>query len=74
MKGYNKFMVYLWLVIAIVLTVFITFKSISEGFNRWGAMYVFAVLAFIIYLLRRFMTKRVEKHLKSMEEQGKKNP
>lgn len=73
MKTYNKFMIYLWLGITIVLTVFITFKCFTEGFNRWGFMYIFAVLAFIVFLLRRFMARRVEKHIKYMEEQEKSN-
>lgn len=71
MKTYNKFMLTLWLGITIVLVVFITYKSITEGFNRWGFMYIFAVIAFIGYLFRRLMAKRVEKHMKYLEEQEK---
>lgn len=71
MKTYNKFMIFLWLVITIVLVVFITYKSITEGFNRWGFMYIFAFLALIMYLMRKYMTKRMEKHMKYLEEQAK---
>lgn len=71
MKTYNKFMLFLWLGITIILVVFITFKVFSEGFERWGFMYIFAFIAFISYLLRRFMARRVEKQMKHLAEQEK---
>lgn len=71
MKTYNTIMLNLWLLIAIVLIVFITYKGFSEGFNRWGFMYIFAFVALSAYFMRRFMAKRVEKHMKYLEEQEK---
>ena len=64
-------MIYMWLVITVVLVVFITYKSLAEGFNRWGFMYVFALVAFLAFLMRRYMSRRVEKHMKFLEEQEK---
>ncbi len=59
----------MWLAITVVITLFVTYKSFTEGLNRWGFMYVFAVLALIMYLMKRFMMKRYEKHMKYLEEQ-----
>lgn len=64
-------MLNLWLGITAVITVFVTFKCFTEGFNRWGFMYVFAGLALLMYLLKKFMLKRYEKHMKYLEEQEK---
>lgn len=61
----------LWLGIAVIITGFVTFKCFTEGFNRWGFMYVFAILALLMYLMKRFMIKRYEKHMKYLEEQEK---
>lgn len=61
----------MWLVITVVLVVFITYKVITEGFNRWGLMYIFAVVAFLAFLMRRYMSRRVEKHMNFLEEQEK---
>lgn len=69
MKTYNKFMVILWLVIAIVITLFITYKSVTEGLNRWGFMYIFAAMAFMMFFLRRFTSRRVEKGMDSKVKQ-----
>ncbi|HLU87263.1 MAG TPA: hypothetical protein VKZ44_05875 [Taishania sp.] len=61
-------MLNLWLVIAIVLVVYVTYMGFNEGFKRWAFMYVFAGIAIVAYLFRRFMSKRVEAHMKFLEE------
>jgi membrane protein implicated in regulation of membrane protease activity len=50
----------------------VTYMSLTEGFNRWGYMYVFAVLSLVMYLMKRFMMKRYEKHMQYLEEQTQK--
>lgn len=72
MNTYNKIMLRFWLIIAAVLVVFITYKCITDGLNKWGFYYVFAGLALLMYLVRRFMIKRMEKHMHYLEEQQKK--
>lgn len=57
-----------WLVVGVALLVFVSYKSYTDGFNKWGYYYVFAGLALIMYLFRKFMLKRMEKHLKYLEE------
>lgn len=61
-------MLNLWLGIAIVLIVYVTYMGITEGFSRWAFMYVFAGVSLVAYLFRRFMSKRVEAHMKYLEE------
>lgn len=70
MNSYNKFMLKLWLIASIVLPIVITYLVIKDGFDKWGAYYVLAGFTFIIYLLRRFMMKRMEKHLQFLNEKN----
>lgn len=60
MKNYNKIMITMWLIIAIVLTLFITYKGFTQGFSRWGMMYIFAGIAFFAYFMRRLMARKYE--------------
>lgn len=71
MNFYNKIMLYFWLFTAILIFIVITYLSISEGFKKWAFYYVFALLAFLAFITRRWMMKRMEKHLKFLEEQKK---
>ena len=72
MRIYNQIMLYFWLVAAVFIFIVITYFSITEGFRKWGFYYTFAVLALFAFLVRRWMMKRMEKHVQYMEEQ--KNP
>ncbi len=60
-----------WLAVGIVLLVFVSYKSITDGFNKWGYYYIFAGLALLMYFVRKFMLKRMEKHFKYLEDQQK---
>jgi len=71
MNLYNKIMLKFWLFTAIILVIFISYKSYAEGLNKWGFYYIFAGLAIIMYVMRRFMMNRMEKHLKYLEKQEK---
>jgi len=51
-----------WLVIGIVIIAFVTYKGITEGFQRWAPIYILGILAIAVFLLRRFMMKRMSKH------------
>ena len=70
MNNYNKFMLKLWLVASIALPIIISFLVIRDGFHKWGAYYILAGFTFLIYLLRRFMMKRMEKHLQLLKEKS----
>ncbi len=63
-----------WLFVGVGLTIFITYKSLTDGFNKWGYYYVFAGLALVMYVFRKFMMKRMEKHLEYLENQNNMPP
>lgn len=69
MKTYNNIMLYFWLAASIVLFIVVTYMGITEGFRKWAFYYVFAGLAFLAFITRRWMLKRMEKHMKYLEEQ-----
>lgn len=60
-----------WLVVGIVLLVFVSYKSFTDGLNKWGYYYVFVGLALLMYVTRKFMMKRMQKHLEYLEEKNK---
>jgi hypothetical protein len=67
MKGYNRVMEIFWLSIGILIVLVVTFMGFKEGFDSWGAYYLFGIMALGTFLLRRYMRKRMEKHLKWLE-------
>lgn len=73
METYNKIMQVFWLAMAVVIGVSVTYMCITEGFEKWAFNYVFAVLALFVYLVRKFMMKRMKKHQEFLNnQQGKK--
>ena len=62
MKTYNKIMQAFWLIAGIAIIIYVTYKGITQGFNRWAPIYILAALALAVFLLRRFMMKRMSKH------------
>ncbi len=71
MKTYNNLMLYFWLAMGIVTTVAVTYFGLIEGFDRWYHFYLFGVIAFLMYFLRRTMMKRMVKHQQFLEDQKK---
>lgn len=69
MGNYNKIMQYFWLAAAVLITLFVTIKGFMEGFDRWYQFYIFAVIALLMFLVRRWMMKRMIKHIAFLEEQ-----
>jgi hypothetical protein len=70
MNNYNKLMLKFWLVVSIILPIIITYFVLTEGFKKWGEYYVLAAFTFLMYLVRRFMMKRMEKHLTYLEKEN----
>lgn len=62
MQTYNKIMQAFWLVIGVIIIIFVTYKGITDGFQRWAPIYILGALAISVFLLRRFMMKRMSKH------------
>lgn len=71
MNGYNKFMEWFWLGVGLLILIGVTVMGFLEGFNRWYFYYILAFMALATYFMRRWMRKRMEKHLRWMEEQKK---
>ena len=64
-------MLYFWLLAGIFIFLIVTYMGFTEksGFKIWGFYYLFSALSLLMYVVRRWMIKRMEKHLKWMEEQ-----
>ena len=63
-------MKYFWLGLAIVSFVVVTYYCIKEDCKTWFLYYVFPVIALLMYLMKVWMTRQMEKHAKYMEEQN----
>lgn len=66
---YNKMSGYLWLVIAGLSFLAITFKIATEGAQTWLAYYVVPVMALLMYGTKKWMMKRMQRHLEEMVQQ-----
>lgn len=73
MTVYNKLMLKFWLIVSIIIPIVVTYLGITDSFKKWGTYYVFAVIALLMYVVRKWMMKRMEKHLQFLEEQKKGN-
>lgn len=69
MNTYNKIMLYFWLAAAIIIFVFISYMSYTDGIKKWGFYYAFVITSLSMFFFKRWMMVRMEKHLKYMEEQ-----
>jgi uncharacterized membrane protein SirB2 len=66
---YNKMSGYLWLVIAGLSFIAITYKIATEGAQTWLAYYVVPVMALLMYGTKKWMMKRMQRHLQQMAQQ-----
>jgi len=71
MDLYNKVMLYFWLMLAIVSAAITTYMGITEGFDRWLYYYAVPVVAILMFLFKRWMVKRVKKHMEYLNERNK---
>lgn len=65
---YNKMSGYLWLVIAGLSFIAITYKIATEGAQTWLAYYVVPVMALLMYGTKKWMMKRMQRHLEEMAQ------
>lgn len=72
METYNKIMQFFWLAMAVVIGVSVTYMGFTESFEKWAFNYVFAVLALFVFLIRRYMMKRMKKHQEFLNDQQNK--
>lgn len=71
MQLYNKIMSKIWLVLGIISLLVVTYMGFKQGFRLWYFYYLFSATAFAMYFLRRWMTKRMEKHMEWLKQQEK---
>ncbi|MEY4604813.1 MAG: hypothetical protein RIT43_2105 [Bacteroidota bacterium] len=71
MEFYNRIMTYVWLIAGVSIFVMTTFMCFTDDFRKWVYYYLFSVISFAMYFMKRWMVKRMEKHLKYLEEQQK---
>lgn len=71
MNFYNKVMLYFWLAAAIIIFIITSYMSYSEGIKKWGFYYIFVASALLMFIVKRWMMRRMEKHLNYLEEQKK---
>lgn len=68
---YNQLSGYLWLVIAGLSFLTITYKIATEGAQTWLPYFIIPVMALLMYFTKRWMMKRMYRHLQEMAEQKK---
>lgn len=68
MRLYNKIMEFFWLAAGSVIFLITTYMSITDGLAKWGFYYLFVAIAFGMYFFKRWMTKRMDKHLQFLKE------
>ncbi len=71
METYNKIMQMFWLIVGVVTIIAVTFLGFRDGFERWSSYYIFGFFAILLYLIRRFMMKRMIKHQEFLNEKKK---
>jgi hypothetical protein len=64
-------MLYFWLAVAAVIIVGTTYMvlTVDNGFKRYGYSYIFSGIAILMFLFKRWMMKRVEKHMEYLASQ-----
>lgn len=69
MEIYNRIMTYVWLLAGIGIFCVTTYMSVTDGIRKWSFYYIFSLVAFLMYFLKRWMVKRMNSHMKFMQDQ-----
>ena len=69
MHQYNKIMLYFWLFAGILIAIGVTYMGVTEGFDKWLTSYIFSALAILMFFMRRYMLRRMEKHVAFLAKQ-----
>lgn len=57
-----------WLILSIALLIIVTYMGFTEGFEKVGFYYGFVAVGFLMYFMKTWMMKRVEKHMQFLKE------
>jgi hypothetical protein len=74
MNTYNKIMLYFWAIMGTFILVFISYMSYTEGLKKWGFYYIFVFTSYGMFFFKKWMVKRMHKHLEFLEEKRKNTP
>ncbi|MEN9743847.1 MAG: hypothetical protein RLZZ65_1652 [Bacteroidota bacterium] len=66
---YNLISGYFWLAIAAITFLAVCYKIFREGPQTWVAYFIIPAMALIMYFTKKWMMKRMEKHLKALQEE-----
>lgn len=73
METYNRIMTYVWLIAGIAVFIVTTIMSLADDVRKWGIYYIFSVVAFGMFFMKRWMANRMKKHLEFLQEQQNQN-
>jgi hypothetical protein len=65
---YNLISGYFWLAIAALSFLIVCYKIVIEGPQTWIAYFIIPAMALIMYFTKKWMMKRMQKHLKEMDK------
>jgi hypothetical protein len=75
MENYNRIMTYVWLIAGVSIFILTSIMSLTDDVRKWGVYYLFSLISFGMFFLKRWMTKRMKRHLdfiQKQEENGRK--
>jgi membrane protein implicated in regulation of membrane protease activity len=68
MNTYNKIMLNFWLIAAVVIFVFTTYMCLTDNWKKWVFYYLFVLTSLSMYLFKKWMMRRMEKHMEYMSK------
>jgi hypothetical protein len=70
MEIYNRIMTYVWLFAGVAIFLVTTYMSFIDDIRKWGFYYLFSLISFVMFLMKRWMVKRMQKHIAYMQNQN----
>ena len=71
MELYNKIMLKVWLVLAIAIFILTTIMCFVDDYRQWVFYYVVSLIALVMFLMKRYMIRRMEKHNEFLQNKDK---
>ncbi len=68
MQLIHKALIYIWLTATFLILFMVSYKCYTDSWQKWYFYYGFAVVTFLMFLLRRYMYKRMMRHMAYIEE------
>jgi predicted permease len=71
MELYNKIMLKVWLVVAIAIFILTTIMCFVDDYRQWVFYYFVSLIALVMFLMKRYMMRRMEKHNEFLQNKDK---